>query len=185
MKQINNFKSMRAIFAMLCVMFVCITASAQKFETHKVIMAEDGIDTKSVKIKSASTFSIKKDNRVKWVSFETDDESVTIKTTANTTNKRRSCNLVLLDENGNAVDKLIVEQNVKISTSAVNNASRLAGNATRTSSLKSTSQPAKKTTKASSSKRVSGGQCAARTKQGTRCSRKAAAGSNYCWQHNR
>lgn len=29
----------------------------------------------------------------------------------------------------------------------------------------------------------SGGQCQATTKKGTRCKRKAAAGSNYCWQH--
>ena len=27
------------------------------------------------------------------------------------------------------------------------------------------------------------GQCAATTKKGTRCSRKAKAGSAYCWQH--
>ena len=33
--------------------------------------------------------------------------------------------------------------------------------------------------------RSTGGQCAARTKKGTRCSRKAAAGSIYCWQHNK
>jgi hypothetical protein len=29
------------------------------------------------------------------------------------------------------------------------------------------------------------GQCAATTKKGARCKRKAASGSSYCWQHNR
>ena len=169
MKQIYNFKYLRALIAILCVMFVSITASAQKFEIHKVVMEDNGIATKSVKIKFASTFSIKKDNRVKWITFETADKSVTIKVAANTTKKSRSCNLVLLDEKGNAVDTLKVEQNGKISTSTINSASRLAGRAA----------------KASSSKSVSGGQCAARTKKGTRCSRKAAAGSIYCWQHNK
>ena len=74
-----------------------------------------------------------------------------------------------LIEKGNAVDTLKVEQNGKISTSTINSASRLAGSTTRGSSTKS----------------VSGGQCAARTKKGSRCSRKAAAGSIYCWQHNK
>lgn len=35
------------------------------------------------------------------------------------------------------------------------------------------------------SKPVSSGRCAARTQKGTQCSRKAAAGSNYCWQHSK
>ena len=32
---------------------------------------------------------------------------------------------------------------------------------------------------------VSGGQCSATTKKGTRCSRKAQPGSTRCWQHSR
>ena len=34
-------------------------------------------------------------------------------------------------------------------------------------------------------KSVGDGQCQAITKKGTQCKRKAQAGSNYCWQHNR
>lgn len=37
--------------------------------------------------------------------------------------------------------------------------------------------------KVSSSKQSESSQCAATTKKGTRCKRKAAAGSSYCWQH--
>lgn len=38
--------------------------------------------------------------------------------------------------------------------------------------------------KVSTSKQSESSQCAATTKKGTRCKRKAAAGSSYCWQHN-
>lgn len=169
MKQVVYSMNLKSLVVALGGMLVSITASAQKFETHKVVMADNGIATKSVKIKPVSTFSVKKDNRVKWITFETDNKSVTIKATANTTKNSRSCDLVLLDEKENAVDTLKVEQNGKISTSTINSASRLAGSTTRGSSTKS----------------VSGGQCAARTKKGSRCSRKAAAGSIYCWQHNK
>jgi len=169
MKQVFYSVNLKSLVVALGVMLVSITASAQKFETHKVVMADNGISTKSVKIKPALSFSVKKDNRVKWITFETDNKSITIKATANTTKNSRSCDLVLLDENGNAVDTLIVEQNGKISTSTLSTASRLAGSSTRRSATKS----------------VSGGQCAARTKKGSRCSRKATAGSIYCWQHNK
>ena len=169
MKQVINSMNLKRLVVGIGVMLVSVTASAQKFETHKVVMADNGIATKSVKIKPVSTFSVKKDNRVKWITFETDNKSVTIKATANTTKNSRCCDLVLLDDKGNAVDTLKVEQNGKISTSTINSASRLAGSTTRGSSTKS----------------VSGGQCAARTKKGSRCSRKAAAGSIYCWQHNK
>lgn len=48
---------------------------------------------------------------------------------------------------------------------------------TSTNSLKSTPSSSNTTTTTSSS------QCIATTKAGSRCSRKAASGSSYCWQH--
>lgn len=140
MKQVFYSVNLKSLVVALGVMLVSITASAQKFETHKVVMADNGISTKSVKIKPASSFSVKKDNRVKWITFETDNKSITIKVTANTTKNSRSCDLVLLDENGNAVDTLIVEQNGKISTSTLSTASRLAGSSTRRSATKASQE---------------------------------------------
>jgi len=169
MKQLFYSKTLRALFVLSCVFGGGFTALAQNFETHKVTMGNSGITSKSVKIQSASAFSVQKDNRVKWVTFKTTNKEVAIKVSANTTRNRRSCNLVLLDEKGIAVDTLVIEQYGNNSTSAVNSTSRLTGRAT----------------KVPSSKGVSGGQCAARTKKGARCSRRAAAGSIYCWQHNK
>jgi hypothetical protein len=45
------------------------------------------------------------------------------------------------------------------------------------------SAPAYSAPAASTPRAASSGQCAATTKKGTRCSRNAAAGSSYCWQH--
>jgi hypothetical protein len=48
----------------------------------------------------------------------------------------------------------------------------------------STATPAEGTAKAAPAQRaVTGGRCQATTKKATQCSRKAKAGSSYCWQH--
>lgn len=47
----------------------------------------------------------------------------------------------------------------------------------------STTQKNSKPTTSKKKDPVSDGRCIATTKKGTRCKRKAAAGSNYCWQH--
>lgn len=43
--------------------------------------------------------------------------------------------------------------------------------------------PEKKTSVKQTPPKAYSSQCMATTKKGTRCKRKAAAGSNYCWQH--
>ena len=91
--------------------------------------------------------------------------------TVNTSHNNRNCSLILLNEDETPVDTLEVIQTGTVSTTA----SRIVGTSTRTSNKKSSS----------TSSRSLGGQCAARTKKGTRCSRRASAGSIYCWQHNK
>ena len=76
----------------------------------------------------------------------------------------RNCIFILLDGEGNPVDTLKLTQLGKSSSTASKIANGKIVNSNKTSG---------------------GGQCAARTQKGTRCSRKAAAGSIYCWQHNK
>ena len=144
---------------------ICFTVSAQRFEAHKVTLSDNGWISRTVKINGTSAFSIKKDGRMTWAKYETIDKSIKISVTANTTRNNRSCSFILLDGEGNPTDTLEVIQTGKISS--VNSATKTVGTSTK------------------SSKNSSNGQCAATTKKGTRCSRKAATGSIYCWQHNK
>lgn len=143
---------------------ICSTVSAQRFETNKVTLPDNGI-SRIVKIKGASSFSIKKDGHMTWAKYETIDKAIKISASANTTKTNRSCSFILLDGEGNPTDTLEVVQAGKISS--INSVTKAVG------------------TSAKSSKSSYGGQCAARTKKGIRCSRKATAGSIYCWQHNK
>ena len=144
---------------------ICSTVSAQRFETHKVTLSDNGRNSRTVKIKGTSAFTIKKDGRMTWAKYKTIDKTIKISATTNTTKNNRSCCFILLDGEGNPTDTLEVIQTGKISS--VNSGTKTVGTSTK------------------SSKNSSGGQCAAITKKGTRCSRKAAAGSIYCWQHNK
>lgn len=165
-------------FFMAIALFVIssLSVSAQRFETHKVFLPDNVGLTRTIKIKPATKFSIKKDNRYTWAKYEEQKAAVIISLNANTSNNNRSCNFVLLDETNTPVDTLEVIQLGKVSTTV----SKVAGSST-TRSKSSTST--KKTS--SSSSKSTGGQCAAMTKKGTRCTRKASAGSIYCWQHNK
>lgn len=165
-------------FFMVIAFFITssLSVSAQRFETHKVFMSDNVGLTRTIKIKPVTKFSIKKDNRYTWARYEEQSAAVKISLTTNTSKNSRSCNFVLLDETNTPVDTLEVIQSGKVSTTV----SKVANSSTtRSKSASST----KKTI--SSSSRSSGGQCAARTKKGTRCSRQASTGSIYCWQHNK
>ena len=146
-------------------------ANAQRFETHIVYLDNNGIGTQTVKVKSAKSFTIKKNNRILWATHQIAKGEVTFSAKANSTKKNRSCDFVLIDNSGKPVDTLkVIQTNNALKTTAkkVSNKSKGAS----TVALKS-----------SSSRSSYGGQCAATTKKGNRCSRKAASGSIYCWQH--
>ena len=153
-----------------------LSLSAQRFETHKVFLSDNVGQTRTIKIKPATKFSIKKDNRYTWAKYEEQKAAVKITLNANTSKNNRSCNFVLLDETNTPVDTLEVIQLGKVSTTVSKVAS---SSTTRSKSATSTKKVS------SSSSRSTGGQCAARTKKGTRCTRRASAGSIYCWQHNK
>ncbi len=164
MEKYYNHGTVKFLVTILFVV-ICSAVSAQRFETQKVTLSDNGSISRTVKIKGASAFSIKKDGRMTWVKYETIDKAIKISATTNTTKSNRSCSFILLDGEGNPTDTLEVIQIGKISS--LNSVTKAVG------------------TSAKSSKNSYGGQCAARTKKGTRCSRKAAAGSIYCWQHNK
>ncbi len=166
----------RSFLAIAFVVTSSLSVSAQRFETHKVFLSDNIGLTRTIKIKPVKKFSIKKDNRYTWAKYEEKNDAVKICLNANTSKNSRSCNFVLLDETNTPVDTLEVIQSGKVSTTASKVASSLT---TRSKSAKSTNKTS------SSSSRSTGGQCAATTKKGTRCSRKASAGSIYCWQHNK
>ena len=160
MKQLFNFKFIRFL-VLLIVTINCVTVLGQKFGRHEVSLPDKGILTATVKISPPYTFSIKKDNHQSWAEYEISDNYVFLTASVNTKKDSRNCIFILFDGEGNPVDTLKLTQLGKVSTTA----SKLANRNTVKSS--------------------GGGQCAARTKKGTRCSRKAATGSIYCWQHNK
>ena len=180
MKNFINHRTMRLLVGLLFAFFSSLTVCAQKFGTHQVFLSDDGSASKTVSVNSNNPFSIKKDNRFTWVRYEVHDKSIKISASANKTQKVRNYSLILLDEEGNPVDTLEIVQAAKtLSTNAntVTKAIGVSNTSTKTSSTRNRST--------STSKNSYGGQCAAITKKGTRCSRKAAAGNIYCWQHNK
>lgn len=178
MKNLLNHRTMRLLVGLLFAFFSSLTMCAQRFGTHQVFLSDDGSASKTVSVKSNNPFSIKKDNRFTWVKYEVHDKSIRISASANKTQKARNYTLVLLDEVGNPVDTLeIVQAAMTLSTNAKTLTKVTGASNTRTKTTLSKSS--------STSKGSYGGQCAARTKKGTRCSRKASAGSIYCWQHNK
>ncbi|MBR7043019.1 MAG: hypothetical protein IKI18_02375, partial [Prevotella sp.] len=155
--------------------------NAQRFASHKVYLTNNGVGTRTVKVKPLKTFNIKKDNRMSWVKYKIGNGEVTFSATANTTTNNRNCYFVLVDNNGNPVDTLEVIQAGKVSTTSVKNASKAVRAALSTKS-KTTSTVTRKSS-TNSSRNSYGGQCTATTKKGRRCSRQATRGSAYCWQH--
>lgn len=173
MKQISNYKII-GLVVLLIATFSSITALAQRFKKHEVCLPDKGILTATVKIWPPYIFSIKNASQVTWAKYEISDNFVFFSTPVNTTKSSRECIFVLHDGEGNPVDTLKLTQLGKVTSTT----SKVAGSlATHSKSVIAS----KKTSSSSSSS----GQCAARTKKGTRCSRKAAAGSIYCWQHNK
>lgn len=160
MKQFFISKFIR-LLVLLIVTISSVTALAQRFQRHEVSLPDKGILTVTVQIRPPYAFSIKKENNLSWAKYEISDNFVFFTASVNTKKENRECIFVLVDGEGNPVDTLKLTQLGKVSTTT----SKLANVSTVKSS--------------------GGGQCAARTKKGTRCSRKAAAGSIYCWQHNK
>ena len=182
MKKFINHRTMRLLVGLLFAFFSSITVCAQKFGTHQVFLSDDGSASKTVSVKSNNPFSIKKDNRFTWVKYEVHDKSIKISASANKTQKVRNYSLILLDEAGNPVDTLEIVQAAKTLSTNANAVTKAAG-ASKSNAKTTTSSTKNKTT--STPKNSYGGQCAATTKKGTRCSRKATSGSIYCWQHNK
>ena len=170
---------MRQIGIMLVFMLCAAIADAQRFESHKVYLTNNGVGSRIIKVKPSTSFTIKKDNRMTWAKYQIGNGQVTITATANTTTNNRSCDFVLIDKAGNPVDTLQVIQAGTVSATTVRTASKLAG--TTTTSQSRTATMRKSST--SSSRTSYGGQCAATTKKGRRCTRQASSGSIYCWQH--
>lgn len=176
MKSIFNSGLTRFCITATIIFNISLITSAQRFETNKVYLSDDGSLTQTIKIEAMANFSIKKDYRHAWAKCEEQNAAVKISVTDNTSSNSRSCFFILLDETNTPVDTLEVIQSGKVSTTI----SEVAN--TSTSSSKNVSSTNESS---SSSLRSMGGQCAAITKKGTRCSRNASAGSIYCWQHNR
>ena len=112
------FGLMRFLIAAAFVVTSSLTVSAQRFETHKVYLSDNGVLTKTIKIKPANKFSIKKDNRYTWVNYEKLSGAVKISATANTSKNSRNCIFVLIDEMGMPLDSLEVIQTGKVSTAS-------------------------------------------------------------------
>ena len=168
--------NIKRTFALVILYFSNFMAlSAQKFEIHQVYMSNGGGEVRTIKIKAADKFSLKK-NVCSWVEYEELSDRVQLIATRNTSKNSRSCKIFLLDDSGFSTDTLEIIQTGRLSGTV----SKVAGASTIVSGGAAV---AKK--KSSTSNKSTGGQCAARTKKGTRCSRRASAGSPYCWQHNK
>lgn len=93
-----------------------------------------------------------------WLAdFKVDYGKIYVSVDENNTGSNRKCLLVAYNDKYNIADTFEVEQGKKYEPSG-------GGSSSGGSS-------------------VSSGRCAARTKKGTRCKRRANKGSIYCWQH--
>lgn len=171
----------RLFFIYIAIMLSANVVNAQKFDTHKIHFTSDGLLSQTVKVSSNAQISIKKDNRYSWADYKIENEGIYFSVLPNNSNNTRTCNFILLDRTGKAVDTLTVIQVGKIKTQTTNSKNGEKATATNTSS--STKSAGSTTQKSSYSKPSK--QCAATTKKGRRCSRNAEAGSIYCWQHKR
>lgn len=106
------------------LLFCAGIANAQRFDSHKVYLTDNGIGSQTVKVKSGATFTIKKDDRYSWAKYKIGNGEVTFCASANTTTNNRSCVFVLIDKDGNPVDTLEVIQTGKVTTTAVRNVSK-------------------------------------------------------------
>lgn len=172
---------MRLSAIILAFTFCVGIAHAQRFESHKVYLTNNGIGSRTVKVNSGAPFSIKKDNRYSWAKYKIGNGEVTFSASANSTTNNRSCDFVLTDKNGNPVDTLELIQAAKVSATTVKSVSKAIGSTSSTKAKSTTTTTRKGST--TSSRSSYGGQCAATTKKGRRCTRQAASGSIYCWQH--
>ena len=88
MEKYYNHGTVKFLVTILFVV-ICSAVSAQRFETQKVTLSDNGGISRTVKIKGASAFSIKKDGRMTWVKYETIDKAIKISATTNTTKSNR------------------------------------------------------------------------------------------------
>lgn len=172
---------MRLSVIFLVLTFCTCGTNAQRFDSHKVYLPNNGISTRTVKVKPVKFFNIRKDNRVLWAKYKIGNGEVTFSATANATTNDRICDFVLVDDKGRPVDTLQVVQAGRILTTSVKNISKATGSASSTKSK--TTPTATRKSSTSSSRSSYSGLCAATTKKGSRCSRRASRGSIYCWQH--
>ena len=168
----------RLFFIYIAIILSSNVVNAQKFDTHKIHFTSDGLLSHTVKVSSNDQISIKKDNRYSWADYKIETRQICFSVLPNNSRDIRTCNFILLDRTGKAVDTLTVIQAGKIKTQTTNSKNGEKTTATSTS-------PSSKSATAHSSYSKYSKQCAATTKKGRRCSRNAEAGSNYCWQHKR
>ena len=129
-------------FALVILCFsYFVTLSAQKFEIHQVYMSNGGGEVRTVKIKAADNFSLKK-NVCSWVKYEELSDGVQLIATRNTSKNSRSCKFILLDDSGFSTDTLEIIQTgrlsgtvSKVATNTVGKAANLSGATTTTVTL--------------------------------------------------
>ena len=165
---------MKRIFFLIGFMAILSGVNAQKFDMDTAWYS-NGPHSSKVNVRGDGAFSIKKDAQKTWAYYEVHQKCVTVGVKENSTSVLRTCEFVLLDGNGKAVDTLFILQDGKPKTTITRNST-----ATTSSSSRQTTAKSKTTSQSSYN-----GQCCATTKKGRRCSRRASGGSRYCWQHQR
>lgn len=130
---------------------------------HKNISTSYLAYTKKLKISSNVEFDIEPKEYCYWVDYNNIENGISIELSENYSEKERQCILIVKNDNHNISDTLTIIQfgrPIPPSGGGGNGGSISGGGSTSTSK-----------------------QCAARTKEGTRCKRTASKGNIYCWQH--
>ena len=174
------------IFVIFSLLAVMGNAQTLKFARHHLDISSERY-TDAINIVADIEFAIKKSSSISgdWCDYTLNGKSLSISIAKNQTGKVRTCRFVIYNVERNMSDTLVVRQKIAVSGSKTNMVgTRISNRAIGSSASRKVATTNRSASRSSSTRsRISSGQCAATTKKGYRCSRRASAGSAYCWQH--
>lgn len=143
-------------------------------------------------VKTNIAFDLDTEEFCSWIDYKAGKDCIFINLDKNWSTDKRSCNLILTNDQYSLSDTLIIIQEGYKSNENNGGSSGNGGNSTNgNNNSNGNNSGGNGSNNGSSSGDINNGgssisrQCAAYTKKGKRCKRTASKGSIYCWQHKK
>lgn len=187
----NSLKSL-LLFASCALLASCVngnldddsTQETLQFTTDKITFSYNE-ETRDTKIKASVAFDIETETGCDWIATELVNDILYIDADYNPLSKVRSCHLIIKNKPHHLSDTLTVTQKgcppPEDETNSDMNDDESSGESNTGDNSGNSSEGGSDINDGGSDTNAT--QCAAITQKGTRCKRKAAEGSTYCWQH--